>query len=56
MLLIMKETRWTLRPAISKEKAKGYGFEVSVDADFTKHLREDELEEIHNHAENNIFT
>jgi len=59
MLLIMKETRWTLRPAISKEGVKGYGFEVPVDAalskTFMKYLRKGELEEIHNHAENKHF-
>jgi len=59
MLLIMKESRWTVRPAISKEKVEGYGFEVPVDVclseAFTKHLREGELKEIHNHAENKHF-
>ena len=59
MLLIMKESRWTVRPAISKEKVKGYGFEVPVDTVlsevFLKHLRKGELEEIHDHVENKHF-
>ncbi|HIE18350.1 TPA: hypothetical protein EYP75_01350, partial [Candidatus Bathyarchaeota archaeon] len=54
MLLIMKESRWTVRPAISKEKVEGYGFEVPVDTAlseaFVKHLKKGELEEIHDHA------
>ena len=59
MLLIMKESRWTVRPAISKEKVKGYGFEVPVDTAlsevFLKHLRKGEIEEIHDHVENKHF-
>jgi len=59
MLLIVKESRWTVRPAISKEKAKEYGYEVPVDAAlseaFAKHLRMGELEEIHDHIETRHF-
>jgi len=59
MILIMKESRWTVRPAISKENVKGYGFEVPVDTGlreaFMGQLKEGELEEMHNHVENQHF-
>jgi len=59
MILVMKESRWTVRPAISKENVKGYGFEVPIDTGlreaFMMELREGELEEIHNHVENLHF-
>jgi len=59
MVLIIKESRWTVRPAISKEGVKGYGFEVPVDAGLgealMKQLKEGELGEIHNHIENQHF-
>ncbi len=59
MILIIKESRWTVRPAITKEDVKGYGFEIPVDAGlkeaFMKQLKEGELEEIHNHVENQHF-
>ncbi len=53
MILIIKEDRWTVRPAISKEGVGGYGFEIPVETKlkeaFMKELKEGELEEIHNH-------
>jgi len=59
MTLIMKGSRWTVRPAISKENIRGYGFEIPVDTGlsgaFTRDLREGELEEIHDHVENRHF-
>jgi len=59
MILVMKESRWTVRPAISKENVKGYGFEVPIDTGlreaFMMELKEGELEEIHNHVENQHF-
>ena len=59
MVLIVKNSRWTVRPAISKENMKGYGFEMPVDTGLTKpfmsELKEGELEEIHDHVENQHF-
>jgi len=59
MTLIMKGSRWTVRPAISKENMKGYGFEIPVDTGlsdaFMRDLRGGELEEIHDHVENKHF-
>ena len=59
MVLIVKEARWTVRPAISKEGVKGYGFEIPVDTSLSKvflgKLEEGELEEIHNHVESQHF-
>jgi hypothetical protein len=59
MVLVMKEARWTIRPAISKEGVKGYGFELPVDTslsnNFVEKLEEGELEEIHNHVESQHF-
>jgi len=59
MMLVMKEARWTIRPAISKEGVKGYGFELPVDTSlsnsFTEKLEEGELDEIHNHIESQHF-
>jgi hypothetical protein len=59
MILIIGNARWTVRPAISSRKMKGYGFELPVDTkqsdDFMKELREGELEEIHDHKENKHF-
>lgn len=59
MVLIAKSSRWTVRPAISKENMRGYGVEIPVDTELTKtfmsELKEGELEEIHNHVENQHF-
>ena len=59
MILIIKEGRWTVRPAISKENMRGYGVEVPVDTElsnaFMGELKEGELEEIHDHVENQHF-
>jgi hypothetical protein len=59
MVLIVKEARWTFRPAISKEGIKGYGFEIPVDTTlskgFVEKLEEGELEDIHNHVESQHF-
>lgn len=59
MLLIIKESKWTVRPAISKENISGYGFEIPIDTGmvepFMEELREGEFEEIHNHVENQHF-
>jgi hypothetical protein len=59
MILVMKEARWTIRPAISKEGVRGYGFELPVDTSlsnsFAEKLEEGELEEIHNHVESQHF-
>jgi hypothetical protein len=59
MILVMKESRWTIRPAISKEGVRGYGFELPVDTSlsnsFAEKLEEGELEEIHNHVESQHF-
>ncbi|MCS7120026.1 MAG: hypothetical protein RMJ07_06610 [Nitrososphaerota archaeon] len=59
MILIIKESRWTVRPAISKEGVEGYGFEIPVDTKlkdaFLKELKEGELEEIHDHQETQHF-
>lgn len=59
MILIIGNGRWTVRPAISKKNMKGYGFEIPVDTAqreaFMKELKEGELEEIHDHTENQHF-
>jgi hypothetical protein len=59
MVLIVKEARWTVRPAISKEGVKGFGFEIPVDTAsskiFIEKLEEGELEEIHDHVESQHF-
>jgi hypothetical protein len=59
MVLVMKEARWTIRPAISKEGVLGYGFELPVDTSlsnsFVEKLKEGELDEIHNHVESQHF-
>ena len=59
MILVIGNGRWTVRPAISKKNVKGYGFEIPVDAAqreaFTKELKEGELEEMHDHIENQHF-
>ena len=59
MILIIGNGRWTVRPAISKKNVKGYGFEIPVDTKqseaFMKELKEGELEEIHDHTENQHF-
>ena len=59
MILIVKESRWTVRPVISKENVKGYGVEIPVDTELSKtfmgELKEGELEEIHDHVENQHF-
>jgi len=59
MFLVAKEARWTVRPAISRDGVKGYGFELPVDTSlssrFAEGLREGELEEIHNHVESQHY-
>jgi hypothetical protein len=59
MILVIGNGRWTVRPAISGQNMKGYGFEIPVDTklseSFTEELREGELEEIHDHTENQHF-
>ena len=59
MILVIGNGRWTVRPAISKKNVKGYGFEIPVDAAqreaFMKELKEGELEEMHDHIENQHF-
>jgi len=59
MILIIGNARWTVRPAISRKDVKGYGFEIPVDTGqreaFMNELKEGELEEIHDHIENQHF-
>ena len=59
MILVMKEARWTIRPAISKEGVRGYGFELPVDTSlssrFAEKLSKGELDEIHDHVESQHF-
>lgn len=59
MVLIIGEGRWTIRPAVSKESLEGFGVEIPVKVklveDFKEELREDELEEIHDHTTNQHF-
>jgi len=59
MILVIGNGRWTVRPAISKKNVKGYGFEIPVDAAqreaFMKELKEGELEEMHDHIENQHY-
>ncbi len=59
MVLIIGDKRWTVRPAISKEGMKGYGVEIPVDTELVEvlkgELRENELEEIHNHITTQHF-
>jgi len=59
MILVIGNGRWTVRPAISKKNVKGYGFEIPVDTGqrgaFMKELKEGELEETHDHIENQHY-
>lgn len=59
MILIIGNARWTVRPAISRENMRGYGFELPVDTGlseaFTRELREGELDEIHDHVDSQHF-
>lgn len=59
MVLIIGNARWTVRPAISRKDVKGYGFELPVDVEqreaLMNELKEGELEEIHDHIENQHF-
>jgi len=59
MMLIIGNSRWTVRPAISRENIRGYGFEIPVDTGlcevFMRELKEGELEEMHDHVENQHF-
>lgn len=59
MILIIGNARWTVRPAISSRSRRGYGFELPVDTkkrdEFMKELMEGELEEIHDHGDNQHF-
>lgn len=53
MVLVVEDDRWTIRPAISRKRAETYNVEIPVISskaeDFTRVLREGELEEIHEH-------
>jgi hypothetical protein len=53
MLLIVDEDRWTIRPAVSRKGMSVYNVEIPVETpkakDFAKVLKEEELEEIHDH-------
>jgi hypothetical protein len=59
MILIIGNGRWIVRPAILGEGIRGYGFEIPVDTRqseaFRKELKEGELEEIHDHVENQQY-
>jgi len=59
MILIVGNARWTVRPAISRRGIKGYGFEIPIDVAqreaFMIELKDGELEEIHDHIENQHF-
>ncbi len=59
MILIIGDNRWTIRPAISKEGMAGYGVEIPVDTKLTekfkRELKDDELEEIHDHTDTQHF-
>jgi hypothetical protein len=59
MILIVKDARWTVRPAISRKDISGYGFEIPVDTSlsqsFKEALKPGELEEIHDHVDSHHF-
>jgi len=59
MFLIIGEDRWTIRPAISRSGLRGFGVEIPVDTriakDFKRELRENELEDIHDHVTTQHF-
>jgi hypothetical protein len=59
MVLIIGKGRWTFRPTISKQGLEGFGVEIPVDAklaeEFKQELRENELEEVHDHETNRHF-
>jgi len=59
MILIIGEDRWTVRPAISKKKMKGYGVEIPVDTElaeeFKNELKDVKLEEVHDHKDTQHF-
>jgi len=59
MILVVKDARWTVRPAISRKGMEGYGFEIPVDTSLSKSfmegLKEGELEEIHDHVDSQHF-
>ena len=59
MFLIIGEDRWTIRPAISRSGLRGFGVEIPVDTriakDFKGELRENELEDIHDHVTTQHF-
>ncbi|RJS75744.1 hypothetical protein CW712_03660, partial [Candidatus Bathyarchaeota archaeon] len=53
------EDRWTVRPAISKKRMKGYGVEIPVDTElaeeFKNELKDVKLEEVHDHEDTQHF-
>ena len=59
MFLIIGEGRWTIRPAISRNGLRGFGVEIPVDTriakDFKRELRENELEDVHDHVTTQHF-
>ena len=59
MILIIGEDRWTVRPAISKKRMKGYGVEIPVDTElaeeFKNELKDVKLEEVHDHEDTQHF-
>ena len=59
MILIIGEDRWTVRPAISKKRMKGYGVEIPVDTElaeeFKNELKDVKLEEVHDHKDTQHF-
>lgn len=59
MILLVKDARWTIRPAISRKDISGYGFEIPVDTSLSQNFKEvlkpRELEEVHDHIDNQHF-
>lgn len=59
MFLIIGKDRWTVRPAISMSGLRGFGVEIPVDTriarDFKRELRENELEDVHDHVTTQHF-
>jgi len=59
MFLIIGEDRWTIRPAVSRSGLRGFGVEIPVDTgiakDLKRELRENELEDIHDHVTTQHF-
>ncbi len=59
MILVVKDARWTVRPAISRKDISGYGFEIPVGTTLSQNFKEElkpgELEEIHDHVDSLHF-